>query len=70
MNQYLIFVSTIKFKFEKFERKRCVYYGKDIRMLAINTHLFHSLTKDDILKVINMMSDLLEGYYRNIEGTL
>ena len=54
--------------FEKFERKRFIYYGKDIKMLSINPHLFSKLNKDDILNIIEMMDVHLNEYYESIKG--
>ncbi len=54
--------------FEKFERKRFMYYSRDLGKLAMNTALFNSLSKDDFTKIKNQMEEDLKEYYSNIDN--
>ncbi|NCB02018.1 MAG: DEAD/DEAH box helicase [Spirochaetia bacterium] len=53
--------------FEKFERKRFLYYGKDVALLALHPNLFKKLTPEDIDRVISMMESHLVQYYEQLE---
>lgn len=52
--------------FEKFERKRFMYYSKDLKMLSINHALFSRMNAEDWKMVENQMQDDLKKYYQNI----
>ena len=53
--------------FEKFERKRFIYYSKDLNLIAMNRALFGQMTKDDFEAVKKQMMEDLENYYRKLE---
>lgn len=52
--------------FEKFERKRFMYYSKDLGMISLNHALFSKLNKDDYVRIREQMLKDLENYYKNI----
>ena len=52
--------------FEKFERKRFMYYSKDLKMLSINHALFSKMNAEDWKVVENQMREDLNNYYHNI----
>ena len=54
--------------FEKFERKRFMYYSKDLGKLALNTALFNSLSREDFDRIRNQMKEDLKEYYSSIEN--
>lgn len=53
--------------FEKFERKRFMYYSKDLGVIALNQALFSKLTQDDVELILKQMEEDKEGYYINIK---
>lgn len=52
--------------FEKFERKRFIFYGKDIAMLSFNPVLWDKLSAEDISESRSIMEDNLKFYYESI----
>ena len=52
--------------FEKFERKRFLYYSKDLNVISMNHALFSKLTEEDMVRIKNQMYEDLENYYSNI----
>ncbi len=54
--------------FEKFERKRFVYYSKDLNIICFNPILWQKLTKDIKEDVIAKENKFLEDYYENLGG--
>ncbi len=54
--------------FEKFERKRFLYYAKDLKRIAIAPNLWRQLTKEDITNIQQQMFDDLEKYYSSLGG--
>jgi superfamily II DNA or RNA helicase len=56
--------------FEKFERKRFVYYGKEIGRLAFNPILWRNLTEEDKASVLSVIEGHLEEYYREMGGVV
>lgn len=54
--------------FEKFERKRFMYYSKNLNMIAMNHSLFSELTRDDKKNIEKQMHDDLKKYYKNLGG--
>ena len=54
--------------FEKFERKRFLYYSKDLSIISMNHALFDKLTKDDYEKIEKQMREDLENYYSDMGG--
>lgn len=52
--------------FEKFERKRFLYYSRDLGMISMNHALFEKLDQKDYDNIRNQMKEDLENYYRNI----
>lgn len=53
--------------FEKFERKRFLYYSKDLNVISMNHALFIKMSKQDFEKVKVQMEEDLNKYYENIE---
>ncbi len=60
--------SMLKNPFEKFERKRFIYYGKDVKLLQINPSLWDDLSKSDIKEIQRITFDNLETYYKDFGG--
>lgn len=52
--------------FEKFERKRFLYYSKDLNVISMNHALFAKLNSEDYNKIRTQMKEDIENYYRNI----
>ncbi|MDO4623339.1 MAG: DEAD/DEAH box helicase [Eubacteriales bacterium] len=52
--------------FEKFERKRFLYYSKDLGILSMNHALHAQLTKGDYEKILEQMHLDLENYYAKL----
>ncbi len=53
--------------FEKFERKRFLYYSKDLSLISMNHALYSTLSASDKKQVISQMKADLEDYYRKLE---
>lgn len=54
--------------FEKFERKRFLYYSKDLSIIAMNHALYSKMTKEDWNRVKSQMQEDLEHYYFDMGG--
>ncbi|MGL6167846.1 MAG: DEAD/DEAH box helicase [Fusobacteriaceae bacterium] len=54
--------------FEKFERKRFMYYGKDIKNIGFNFYLWEKLTSKDLKKLKIKMLEDLKNYYKDLGG--
>ena len=54
--------------FEKFERKRFLYYSKDLGVISVNHALLSQMENADWEKVKNQMQDDLKNYYAEIDG--
>ena len=52
--------------FEKFERKRFLYYSKELGVISMNHALFSKLDSEDINRIKSQMKDDLMNYYKNI----
>lgn len=52
--------------FEKFERKRFMYYSKDLGMISMNHALFSKLTKSDFERIEKQMNEDLKNYYKEL----
>ena len=52
--------------FEKFERKRFMYYSKELGTLSMNHALFGALSEDDFEVVRVQMREDLDDYYRKL----
>ena len=53
--------------FEKFERKRFLYYSKDLNVISMNHALFIKMSKQDFERVKVQMEEDLEQYYSKIK---
>ena len=60
--------SILSNPFEKFERKRFVYYSKDLSMVSFNPGLWEQLTDDNKDEIIRKENGFLEQYYANLGG--
>lgn len=60
--------SMLRNPFEKFERKRFIYYSKDLGKIAMNHTLLEKLSDEDISKIKNQLNDDLKNYYQNLGG--
>lgn len=54
--------------FEKFERKRFLYYSKDLNLISMNHTLFSQMTPDDWNQVKTQMQEDLKNYYAKMGG--
>lgn len=54
--------------FEKFERKRFMYYSKNLNMIAMNHSLYSQLTKEDFESIEKQMYEDLADYYKDMGG--
>lgn len=54
--------------FEKFERKRFMYYSKDLNIISMNHALFSRMTENDWKKVRMQMEEDLKNYYKDMGG--
>ena len=54
--------------FEKFERKRFLYYSKDLGVISVNHALLSQMENADWEKVKNQMQDDLKNYYAEMGG--
>ena len=52
--------------FEKFERKRFMYYSKELGIVSMNHALFEALTEEDFQAVRDQMYEDLENYYEKV----
>ena len=53
--------------FEKFERKRFLYYSKDLNVISMNHALFIKMSKQDFERVKVQMEEDLEKYYERVK---
>lgn len=56
--------------FEKYERKRFIFYCNDLSEIGFNFHLWNKLTKDDILLLRNILKQHLKEYYQELDGLI
>ncbi len=54
--------------FEKFERKRFVYFSKDLNILSFNPNLWSKFTDEIKDEIISKEKKFLEDYYKNMGG--
>ena len=54
--------------FEKFERKRFIYFSKDLNILSFNPNLWAKLTNDIKDEIIDKEKNFLREYYKNLGG--
>ena len=54
--------------FEKFERKRFLYYSKDLSIIAMNHALYSKMNAEDWDRVKSQMQEDLEHYYSDMGG--
>lgn len=54
--------------FEKFERKRFLYYSKDLSIIAMNHALYSKMNKEDWDRIKSQMQEDLEHYYSDMDG--
>lgn len=54
--------------FEKFERKRFLYYSKDLSIISMNHALYSKMNKEDWDRVKSQMQEDLEHYYSDMDG--
>lgn len=52
--------------FEKFERKRFMYYSKDLGVVSLNHALLAKMSGEDWESVKRQMKEDLERYYKQI----
>ena len=54
--------------FEKFERKRFLYYSKDLSIISMNHALYSKMNAEDWDRVKSQMQKDLEHYYSDMDG--
>ena len=54
--------------FEKFERKRFLYYSKDLSIISMNHALFNKLSQDDFDRIEKQLREDLKNYYVDMGG--
>ncbi len=54
--------------FEKLERKRFLYYSKDLNTISMNHALFSKMSKEDWNRIRKQMNEDLENYYMDMGG--
>lgn len=54
--------------FEKFERKRFLYYSKDLGIISMNHALYSQMTEADWDKVKKQLNEDLKNYYADLGG--
>ena len=54
--------------FEKFERKRFMYYSKDLSIISLNHALFSQMRPEDWDRVKKQMNEDLANYYKVLGG--
>ena len=54
--------------FEKFERKRFVYYSKDLNMLSFHPALWEQLTAEKKEEIREKEAGFLQAYYEKLGG--
>lgn len=62
--------SMLQNPFEKYERKRFVYYGKDLGILAFNSALWTRMAEADKVEAITLLDTQLQEYYEPLGGLL
>ena len=56
--------------FEKFERKRFLYYSKDLSVISMNHALYSQMEAGDWKRVRRQMEEDLAEYYAKVEGAV
>lgn len=54
--------------FEKFERKRFMYYSKDLSVISMNHALYSQMQKEDWERVKKQLQEDLQNYYSEMGG--
>ena len=60
--------SILSNPFEKFERKRFIYYSKDLSMLSFNPALWRQMTEEKKEEIRVKEKDFLKAYYEKLGG--
>lgn len=60
--------SILSNPFEKFERKRFVYYSRDLNMLSFNTNLWQQMSAEFRNRIEEKENAFLKAYYEKLEG--
>lgn len=56
--------------FEKFERKRFMYYSKDLGVISLNHALLAKMSEGDWERAKRQMKEDLERYYKNMDSSM
>lgn len=54
--------------FEKFERKRFLYYSKDLSVISMNHALYSKMEQEDWIRIKEQLTQDLENYYSSMGG--
>lgn len=60
--------SILSNPFEKYERKRFIYYSKDLNILSFHPALWEQLTEEKKQKICQKERDFLKEYYEKLGG--
>ena len=60
--------SILSNPFEKFERKRFVYYSKDLKLLSFNPNLWKRMDEDFKNRIVEKENRFLSEYYEKLGG--
>lgn len=60
--------SILSNPFEKFERKRFVYYSKDLNILSFHPALWEQMSQETKDKIRDKEREFLEKYYEKLGG--
>lgn len=67
-NQSSLNSSILTNPFEKFERKRFVFYSKELSIISFNPFLWDQFSEDDLLRLESTLFEHLAQYYENMDG--
>lgn len=67
-NESLLNNSILTNPFEKFERKRFIFYSKNLNKISFNTSLWDGLLKDDLRTIETTLIKNLGDYYSQLDG--
>ena len=54
--------------FEKFERKRFLYYSKNLEIISMNHALFSKMEAEDWKQIKTQLQNDLQNYYADMGG--
>jgi len=67
-NEKIVDNSILTNPFEKYERKRFIFYSKDLSRISFNQTLWSQLKEDQFKEIETIMVNHLNEYYKNMDG--